>query len=161
MIRNPPKDKIAPWYTLDREEWIRESFLSYSFSELRKRMSEFPLTMNIFNEFLDNYIIRPIRIKENRTNGLMCTLGSPYTWNLLLGLKQSRHEIGITLVHEVIHGYYRCQGRDFMVSKQEISDRDEQENLIEEKAKHFYYDNSKAIDEIAEKLIKEAQEISS
>jgi hypothetical protein len=124
-------------------------------------MSEFPLTMRIFNEFLDNYIIRPISIDEDLANGIMYTLDSPYTWNMILGLKQSGHEIGITLVHEVIHGYYRCQGRDSMVPEQEMPDKDKQESLIEETAKHFYYDNDKAIDEIAEKLIKEAQEISS
>ena len=131
--------------------WVKSYWIDYTSMSLGEKIRGCPLSKKDVLHFLENNF-HDIEFNFYPT-GLLVSNES-YKFNICINLRQGIEGQGLSLIHEVIHGFYRAKGvglfpRYYLGEKTEGAIM---EDIIEEEARRFYNENKYFVDNLIGRL---------
>lgn len=137
----------------DLESWGKPSWkwssywaLIYDGDTLNRTIERIPLRRKDVYTFLRRRTFLQL-IRRDPSKGSISPSRKPLTHRVTISLDLSLEEQGVTLIHEVIHGYYRAKssrGHDGRIDEE----GERLERYIEKYAQRFYTENRDFVDSL-------------
>jgi len=118
-----------------KKEWKKIAFVYYSLSELERRMSEYPITPELVEDFLNNYTA--INLQVQQVDDAIIRPADALRYIIDIGRDAFDPETTHCLFHECIHGIYRIYTPTIVIHNHTYTFNEEIEKKIERTAKDF------------------------